>query len=153
MSSVFDPKAFWQFSVALYARKGVKDYCLFLQNEHAVDINLLLLCRWLDEQGFRLPADKLDELINLSGHWQHSVLAPLRANRGALKKDTEAYASALEAELAMEAKEQQALIDFVNLAELPKKTSLIDESTNCLSYAALAAFPINAQSPLFNTFG
>lgn len=153
MNTVFDPNAFWQFSIGLYANRGVKDYCLSLQNEHAVDINLLLLCRWLDEEGYALSTKTLCKLIDLSGHWQHSILAPLRANRTALAKDTEAYASALEAELAMEAKEQQALIDLVNLTEILRKTSLPHDDSNCLAYAAAAQFPINVRSPLFSKTG
>lgn len=153
MSNVFDPKAFWQFATSLYAQDGVKDYCLSLQNEHAVDINLLLLCRWLDEQGYELPAEILNDLIGLSGHWQHSVLAPMRANRAVLKKGTKAHASTLEKELTMEAKEQQALIDLINLAEIRQEASLFFKSSNCLAYAAAAHFPINVQTPFFGAPG
>jgi len=38
---------FWEFSLAAYARPGVADACLSLQDRHGCEVNLLLLCLWL----------------------------------------------------------------------------------------------------------
>lgn len=38
---------FWEFSLVAYARPGVADACLSLQDRHGCEVNLLFLCLWL----------------------------------------------------------------------------------------------------------
>ena len=38
---------FWEYSVQQYARPGVADTCLVLQDEHTLDVNMLLYAAWL----------------------------------------------------------------------------------------------------------
>ncbi|HEY9550471.1 MAG TPA: TIGR02444 family protein, partial [Kiloniellaceae bacterium] len=45
---------FWQFSGAVYARRGVAEACLALQQRHGLDVNLLLFCAWAGSNGRRL---------------------------------------------------------------------------------------------------
>ncbi|GAK85768.1 hypothetical protein JCM19238_3358 [Vibrio ponticus] len=50
----------WQFSLQYYSVREVKEACLTLQNHHHGNVNLLLLLKWLDEQGATIaPQDWL----------------------------------------------------------------------------------------------
>jgi len=44
-----DAAAFWNYSLRIYARPGVADACISLQDRHGCDVNVLLLCLWLAE--------------------------------------------------------------------------------------------------------
>ena len=51
--------SFWAFSLEFYARPGVAEACLALQDRHGLDVNILLLCCWLgwSGRGRLSPAD------------------------------------------------------------------------------------------------
>ena len=53
MSSPSRADVFWTYSLAMYAKPGVAELCLNLQDEHGFDVNLLLLCFWIAEEGGR----------------------------------------------------------------------------------------------------
>jgi uncharacterized protein (TIGR02444 family) len=76
---------FWSFSLQLYARPGIAEACIALQDGLGLDVNLLLFCCWhghalrkLDEQGLR-------QAIAAVQSWQSEVVKPLRAVRRRLK--------------------------------------------------------------------
>jgi uncharacterized protein (TIGR02444 family) len=106
---------FWAFSLALYARPGVADACLRLQDSHALDVNLLLLCCWLARRGCRLSAADLAAAEARAAPLRARVLEPLRAARRALKTMPGSGAAALYAqlkqvELAAEREEQRLIV-------------------------------------------
>lgn len=73
---------FWDFSACVYARPGVTDACLRMQDEFGLDVNLLLFCLWSAAQGpGRLSSDDLAELDQQISEWQSSTVQPLRAMR------------------------------------------------------------------------
>lgn len=150
MTNVFSPEEFWHFSAEVYARKSVKECCLLLQGDYGVDVNLLLLCHWLDGKKYTLERQTLMKLIGLSNDWQHGVLIPQRARRAALAKNSVAYSSALEMELTMEQNEQRALIDLLNLARTPTRKQSFSQNTNCLAYASEIPFPAKMLTALFS---
>jgi uncharacterized protein (TIGR02444 family) len=78
--------AFWRFSVDFYARPGVAEACLALQERSGADVNLVLLALWLGLQGHRLGAGPGRRLARLARDWQDPVIAPLRAVRRHLKR-------------------------------------------------------------------
>lgn len=75
---------FWTFSLSFYARAGVRQACLALQ-EAGADVNLLLFCCWLGAEGRQLDKAQLTQLISAVAVWQEEVLAPLRRARRAVK--------------------------------------------------------------------
>lgn len=77
---------FWQFSGVVYARPGVAEACLDLQDRHGIDVNLLLFCAWTGAQGRRLDNADLGLLRTASRPWHDEVVAPLRAARRWLKQ-------------------------------------------------------------------
>lgn len=84
----------WNFAVRLYARPGVEDACLQLQ-EAGGDVCLLLAGAWLQRRGVPCRAPYLKALQALAEPWQREVVAPLRQ----LRRDWRTAAAA-DAELA-----------------------------------------------------
>ena len=108
--------AFWNFSVRLYARDGVKPACLALQAA-GMDVNVGLWIVWSCLHG-RDPGPALGQAVELSALWSAQVVKPLRSARDHLKHpiasvDADAAQalrkSVLAAELDAEKLEQHAL--------------------------------------------
>ncbi|MDP2716779.1 TIGR02444 family protein [Rheinheimera sp.] len=108
-------EALWQFSLQLYPQ--VKNLCLQWQNEPGVNVNLLLLLCYLEQQQLSLSASELQQLAakldNFSAQFtrplrtlrQNSAAAPLLpAQQQTLKQ------ALLQAELELEKLEQQLLL-------------------------------------------
>lgn len=70
----------WNFALELYARPGVEQACLELQDAGG-DVCLLLTGAWLQRRGVRCEEQRLDALRDLAGPWQHEVVIPLRQMR------------------------------------------------------------------------
>jgi uncharacterized protein (TIGR02444 family) len=79
---------FWLFSGAVYARLGVAEACLALQERHHLDVNLLLFCAWAGCNGRRLDGGDLGLLRSAARPWHDQVVTPLRAARRWLKQQT-----------------------------------------------------------------
>jgi uncharacterized protein (TIGR02444 family) len=82
----FPAHAFWDFSLALYAKPGVAAACLALQERHGIDVNTLMFCVWLGESG-RGPAAPaaLDAAFAAVASWHAQVVRTLRPLRQRLK--------------------------------------------------------------------
>jgi len=89
-------EAFWRFSLALYEQPGVPEACLALQDEHGLDVNLVLWLLWIGWSGRgRLTADDLARADAHAASWRRDVIVPLRSVRRALKGSPDAGAEAL----------------------------------------------------------
>ncbi|WGF86440.1 TIGR02444 family protein [Marinivivus vitaminiproducens] len=75
----------WPFACAFYARPGVKDRLLDLQDRHGADVPLLLAVLWLASGGAALGGSRVQRLRAISTPVQLGVIRPLRASRTALK--------------------------------------------------------------------
>jgi uncharacterized protein (TIGR02444 family) len=113
--------ALWDAVCALYARPGVKDLCLELQDAHGLDVPLLLVVATLARQGRALGDDHLEALAAASAPWQAAVVGPLRQARRALRDGTDAGAA-----LGAEADTLQSLKAAVQAAELAAERIQID---------------------------
>jgi uncharacterized protein (TIGR02444 family) len=80
-----DRTAFWNFSVAIYGRPGVREACLRLQDEAGLDVNVLLYCLWRAARGTDLAADDLRARLAALAPWMAAAVKPLRTLRRALK--------------------------------------------------------------------
>ena len=85
---------FWDYSLALYARDGVAEACLGLQERRDLDVNLLLFCCWAGSRGRGLAAEELARLVALVGPWREGAIRPLRRLRRWLKEQDVAPAAA-----------------------------------------------------------
>ncbi len=77
--------AFWEWSLATYARPGVEPLLLKLQDAHRLDVNLLLWCLWCAAKFDQPPDFALRKAFNLSTQWSLMATAPLRRVRRDLK--------------------------------------------------------------------
>lgn len=83
-----DNTPFWQFSGAVYGRRGVAEACLSLQERHRLDVNLLLFCAWAGSNGRRLDGGDIGLLRSTARPWHDQVVTPLRQVRRWLKQQT-----------------------------------------------------------------
>jgi uncharacterized protein (TIGR02444 family) len=77
---------FWRFSLALYAQPGVAAACLALQDQHGLDVNLLLYCCWLGVSGRgQLEEASLASADASVAAWRREVVERFRTARRAIK--------------------------------------------------------------------
>jgi uncharacterized protein (TIGR02444 family) len=109
---------FWSFSCAHYEQQVVKEACLELQNEYHFNVNLLLLCCYLQGQQLRLDLTHIDQCLTAIAE-THEQLNQVRIIRTEIKNTNElAYQYLLKAELALEQQQQSVLIETVNQQNL-----------------------------------
>lgn len=77
--------ACWRFVGHVYARPGVQQSCLLLQERMQADIVLLLFGSWLARCGIALSLGAAREATALVGPWRDTVVRPLRAIRLTMK--------------------------------------------------------------------
>ncbi|NKB57241.1 MAG: TIGR02444 family protein [Alphaproteobacteria bacterium] len=116
---------FWDFSLSVYALDGVSEACLRLQDQHGVDVNLLLYCCWVAQDAcLTLAEADMAKVIGRVSEWKAHVVIPLRAARRALKGETDGIGPAArealrdqvkQAELEAERLQQDALFDALKL--------------------------------------
>ncbi len=83
---MFPASPFWDFSLRLYARPGVAEACLRLQDRHGIDVNMLFFCLWLGSEGQGLSRRDIARLIAKVRTLHEQVVKPLRLARTVLKR-------------------------------------------------------------------
>lgn len=74
------------FAVEVYGREGVRQACLVLQDDHGLDVNVLLFAAWAGAaRARRLRPDDVRKASASVASWREDVVAPLRAVRRSLK--------------------------------------------------------------------
>ncbi|SFD75244.1 TIGR02444 family protein [Thiohalospira halophila DSM 15071] len=77
-----------EFAKSLYARFGVREACLYLQDEAGCDVVLVLAGAWLGAQGRRLAPLEWRALEQEAAPWREVVVEPLRSVRRHLKEQS-----------------------------------------------------------------
>jgi len=91
----------WDFSVSLYAKAGVKDACLELQDRCGLDVNLLLFAVWSAVAGpGRLDVARFRDCVARTEAWQAQMIQPLRKLRRSCQAELPAARGADTAALA-----------------------------------------------------
>lgn len=123
---------FWQYSLSLYQRPGVSEFCLRLQdglvtsspssqtkplnrqsdNREYININLLLFCCWVGSQRIKLSGQDFASAEGTIKTWHTSQVLPLRAERRAALTTPQRKEELLTLELAAEQVEQNQLFDW-----------------------------------------
>lgn len=140
----------WRYSLRAWRRPGVPEACIGLQESCGADVNLVLFCCWLAEQGRVADPQLLRSACKAVERWQKDVLRPLRSARRAASESTPVPWAArvrervLHAELAAEHAEQDALVACANAA--PRRTGDA-AAENLLRYLELIAVPPRAHAP------
>ena len=92
----------WDFAVEVYARPGVRELCLRLQDEHGLDVDVLLAAAWAAHQGLRLDAAAARALDEAARPVREHFTLPIRELRRAAAHDPELKQLLLSAELRAE---------------------------------------------------
>lgn len=80
-----DPDGLWAWVLNAYARPGVADACLELQDAAGQNVPLLLWAAWTAWTGRRIDTDAREAACDTARIWEDSAVAPLRAVRRTLK--------------------------------------------------------------------
>ena len=117
---------FWQFSLDSYPKQ--QDELLSWQDNQGGNVNLALLCQYLDTQELALTQSQIVDLHDNAKQFEHSFTAPLRQLRGQYKRQQNQLTEyplirqrLLDAELELERQQQRALVDALNNFELTTK--------------------------------
>lgn len=79
---------FWEFSLQFYARPGVAEASLALQDRFDADVNMLFFVLWAAESRRALDVADIRQLVALVQPWRDEVVRPLRIARRFLKTTT-----------------------------------------------------------------
>ena len=126
----------WAFALEFYARPGVADACLTLQNKAGVDVMLLLMVSFAAVKHRRLLTyEEIRALNDVCRPWREQIVWPLRSIRTGLKtgpppapcEETERFRSNIKAvELTAERLQNQLLAKSLPL-EPPEKAPITQE--------------------------
>jgi len=75
----------WDWAVAAYARPGVADTCLELQDLYGQNAPLLLWAAWAAAQGRAPDEEALEAAADTARAWEDAAIKPLRAVRRTMK--------------------------------------------------------------------
>jgi uncharacterized protein (TIGR02444 family) len=135
---------FWDYSVEVYGRDGVKDACLALQDETGADVNLILFFCWFAQSGRgRLVRAEVQSAMAAVAVWRVQVLLPMRRVRSRLRANDASDEAALrkdllKLELQAERIEQDRLFKGVSRDRVPLETTpesrRADAEYNCSVY-------------------
>ncbi|MCG7563895.1 MULTISPECIES: TIGR02444 family protein [Pseudoalteromonas] len=145
---MLDAADFWTYACTQYARAGMQDALLALQDNDHKNVNLILLLMYLDARDLSLHATHVQALHALCDAFDHTVLHPQRQIRRILKQQHqhyEAYAELrqhmLNAELAQEKCQQTMLIDYLN-QQSPQQNPHPDNLAHYLTPTQRLTIPI-----------
>ena len=86
-----DGEALWRFSLAFYARPGVSEALIALQDRAGCDVNLMLFALWRGVCGrSRLTKEELAIAVRMARPIGADIVEPLRALRRRLSSDLDA---------------------------------------------------------------
>jgi uncharacterized protein (TIGR02444 family) len=95
-----DEEALWRFSTAFYARAGVAEALIKLQDRAGFDVNLMLFSLWLGLSGRnRFTAAELAAADRVAGPIRGELVEPLRALRRRLRSHPDADVQQLREEI------------------------------------------------------
>ncbi|MCF1427917.1 MAG: TIGR02444 family protein [Shewanella sp.] len=111
-------KRLWQQCDIHYAKH--RELCLNLQNQHQVNVNLLLLAWYLDGQKLGLDRAQWQEVIQLLSRWESQLLVPYRRlrQRGKARLPAPEYRRMLDVELSLERQGQSLILNWLRRQSL-----------------------------------
>ncbi len=107
--------SFWPWALDAYARDGVAEACLDLQDAHGQSVPYLLWAAWAAQSGPALNASQLEAGAGRALRWEEAAVGPLRQARRGLKPALEGISDPVREQLrgevkALELKAEQALM-------------------------------------------
>ncbi|MFT6300270.1 MAG: hypothetical protein ACJA2R_000273 [Saprospiraceae bacterium] len=147
----------WSYSLTHYARAGVSDQCLSLQDDYEANINILLLCCWLGSNGSEIGNKDLVAAWEKIMQWDACIVKPLRQARkfvasSALMEDGASVVVQLkDLELAAEKTTQEILYFWTQTQDFTTHDVIGTEwqIANLNSYLTILDAPkVSAENPL-----
>lgn len=84
--SIADQEALWAFTVALFKKGSVEEWCLDWQNLWDIDISFMFWLAWLEHaRGTHLQSSTIRLAMERVSVWRSGVIVPARAARRFLK--------------------------------------------------------------------
>lgn len=108
----------WSFAVRVYAVPGVSEACLRLQDDHGVDVPVVLFAAWTTTVAGETPPDLITEALALTEQWRRAVVEPLRAVRRHLREPREGISAAGQAQLRAAVAEVELSAERLQLGAL-----------------------------------
>ena len=118
----------WDWSVRAYARPGVQDICLSLQDDDGQSVCLLLWAAWRGP----VDAETLEAAVDTAHSWHRTAIEPVRAVRRTLKKPVP----------DMDDARRLALREEIKRLELSAERGLLDELESIAGPPSGAAFDV-----------
>ena len=112
---------FWNYSLNLYEQPGIKSTCLMLQDKFKLNVNLLMLCCYLNRLNNKLPVEGFNALTEAIEDTDLQLQAMRRKRRNS--RGTPLYRELLQQELQIEKQQQQSLVEQVNQQELEQRST------------------------------
>ncbi|WP_375779394.1 TIGR02444 family protein [Bradyrhizobium sp. ma5] len=81
-----EEKSLQQFALDLYSQEGIAPLCLAWQDQHSIDVTVLLMAAWAGTRGYRLSPADIAASSDAVARWRSEIIAPLRAVRRRLKE-------------------------------------------------------------------
>ncbi len=106
----------WSWALEVYARPGVREELLELQDGQGQNACLLLWAGWCAAEGRPLEPDAIEEAADIARTWEDTAVAPLRKVRRALKKPI----------ADMEPLAREAVRDQIKAVELAAEKALLE---------------------------
>ena len=112
----------WDWAGEAYARPGVEDLCLALQDDHDQCVGYLLWAAWAALNGRRIGSAGVAEAAAMARDWEATVLRPLRSVRRALKQPSPDIAAVAREGLRARIKAEELAAERVLLEALEART-------------------------------
>lgn len=134
-----------------YRSDGVPEACLSLQDDHTVDVNMLLYCCWCGERVGPFDDALFDAAVAFSESWFENVVVKLRDARRWMKQDG-CHTAPIEEEPCLRLREKIKQVEFA--AEKLQEEALESLLSNRPSTEAVVADVVaGAVSNLARYFG
>ncbi|WP_051334298.1 TIGR02444 family protein [Bradyrhizobium sp. Ai1a-2] len=140
----------WSFALELYAKPGIADACLQLQNECGVDVMMLLMATFAAvRRGIALTPTDIGGMDAACRDWREQIVLPLRRLRTTLKsgpapapnEQSEKLRSSIKAaELSAERLQNEVLAQW--LAKLPSQSRALQRETIISALRAVIDFAL-----------
>lgn len=145
----------WQFSLTTYARAGVANHCLYLQDQWAANINIILWLLWLEQRGTQVDATLIHKAETIIAAWHEALIKPLRQLRRQFTQqfamDDEligaTYQQLKAAELQAEQVEQKLLAGVSDKTEI-SESALLPGKNLAIYLNGLGVLPATQQTLL-----
>jgi uncharacterized protein (TIGR02444 family) len=122
---------FWDWALSAYARPGVAQACLDLQDNHGQCTPYLLWAAWAAQSELGIDPATLAKGADLAKRWEPTFIAPVRAVRRALKPTFEGVADDLREALREQVKAVELALEQTLMLSL--EAFALDAPSSCVS--------------------